>query len=68
MFPEQQNNPIILEDIKYPNATVWIIYQKEQIFKELILQGDFNDKIEFFKIVFLGVIVNWKRTKQVVLS
>ena len=57
MFPEQQNNPIIPEDIKCPNATVWIVSQTEQIFIEFILQGDFNDKIEFFEVVFLRVII-----------
>ena len=49
MFSEQQNNPIILEDIKCPNATAWIVSQKEQVFNEFVLQGDFNDKIEFLK-------------------
>ena len=49
MFPEEQNNPVILEDIKYPNAIVCIVSPKQETFKELILQGDFNDKIEFLK-------------------
>ena len=65
MFPGNKNIPVILEGIKCPNATVCIVSPKQQTFKELILQSDFNDKIEFFEVVFLGVIFcRWHKLEE----
>ena len=44
-----KNISVILEGIKCPNAKVCIVSPKQQTFKELILQGDFNAKIEILK-------------------